>query len=127
MCIRDRPNDILYVNFNLGDKLTAIRGSTGEFISSISLNSPDNLYLKDDSVWVTTLDHEILDVALGCGSEFDTTCPLPFSVLELESSNLTIKSKKSFKETVFGLPTVCLLYTSPSPRDATLSRMPSSA
>ena len=26
-----------------------------------------------------------------------------------------------------GTPTVCLLYTSPSPRDATLSRMPSSA
>ena len=26
-----------------------------------------------------------------------------------------------------GLPEVCLLYTSPSPRDATLSRMPSSA
>ena len=25
------------------------------------------------------------------------------------------------------LPNVCLLYTSPSPRDATLSRMPSSA
>ena len=28
---------------------------------------------------------------------------------------------------VQGIPTVCLLYTSPSPRDATLSRMPSSA
>ena len=27
----------------------------------------------------------------------------------------------------FGLALVCLLYTSPSPRDATLSRMPSSA
>ena len=26
-----------------------------------------------------------------------------------------------------GVPLVCLLYTSPSPRDATLSRMPSSA
>ena len=26
-----------------------------------------------------------------------------------------------------GLPSNCLLYTSPSPRDATLSRMPSSA
>ena len=26
-----------------------------------------------------------------------------------------------------GLPTVCLLYTSPSPRDGLLSRMPSSA
>ena len=29
--------------------------------------------------------------------------------------------------TVVGLYTLCLLYTSPSPRDATLSRMPSSA
>ena len=28
---------------------------------------------------------------------------------------------------VFAHPTSCLLYTSPSPRDATLSRMPSSA
>ena len=28
---------------------------------------------------------------------------------------------------VRGIPDVCLLYTSPSPRDATLSRMPSSA
>ena len=27
----------------------------------------------------------------------------------------------------FGLECLCLLYTSPSPRDATLSRMPSSA
>ena len=27
----------------------------------------------------------------------------------------------------YGLPYICLLYTSPSPRDATLSRMPSSA
>ena len=29
--------------------------------------------------------------------------------------------------TYFGLYALCLLYTSPSPRDATLSRMPSSA
>ena len=28
---------------------------------------------------------------------------------------------------IFGTPLPCLLYTSPSPRDATLSRMPSSA
>ena len=31
------------------------------------------------------------------------------------------------KTVVFCLPGSCLLYTSPSPRDATLSRMPSSA
>ena len=28
---------------------------------------------------------------------------------------------------IFGLPIICLLYTSPSPRDGLLSRMPSSA
>ena len=28
---------------------------------------------------------------------------------------------------MYGIPNICLLYTSPSPRDATLSRMPSSA
>ena len=33
----------------------------------------------------------------------------------------------NFDHGQFALPTGCLLYTSPSPRDATLSRMPSSA
>ena len=33
----------------------------------------------------------------------------------------------SFTETHDGRYLICLLYTSPSPRDATLSRMPSSA
>ena len=32
-----------------------------------------------------------------------------------------------FVDIIFTLPNICLLYTSPSPRDATLSRMPSSA
>ena len=38
-------------------------------------------------------------------------------------------TKIPIKEPVFivGMPRTCLLYTSPSPRDATLSRMPSSA
>ena len=35
--------------------------------------------------------------------------------------------KKIFKQKGGILPIFCLLYTSPSPRDATLSRMPSSA
>ena len=34
---------------------------------------------------------------------------------------------KGKKVVLFSLPGACLLYTSPSPRDATLSRMPSSA
>ena len=39
---------------------------------------------------------------------------------EVDTVNLNFKTKKT-------LPQRCLLYTSPSPRDATLSRMPSSA
>ena len=43
---------------------------------------------------------------------------------------LAKKGKMSIRERIFNVldpDTPCLLYTSPSPRDATLSRMPSSA
>ena len=39
----------------------------------------------------------------------------------------TTIGRERFKLLFLGLCIVCLLYTSPSPRDATLSRMPSSA
>ena len=38
-----------------------------------------------------------------------------------------VKQPLRFREAMATLYTICLLYTSPSPRDATLSRMPSSA
>ena len=41
------------------------------------------------------------------------------------SSNDTPLSKKLYEE--YNLALICLLYTSPSPRDTALSRMPSSA
>ena len=46
-------------------------------------------------------------------------------VSEFFSSPLEIK--REVKVPFLGYPYGCLLYTSPSPRDATLSRMPSSA
>ena len=48
-----------------------------------------------------------------------------FLELDQLQANLTGKTKQS-EAKLFNLKT-CLLYTSPSPRDATLSRMPSSA
>ena len=48
---------------------------------------------------------------------------LPDMAIE-ESKQYVKAAKKSKMDTIF---LVCLLYTSPSPRDATLSRMPSSA
>ena len=39
----------------------------------------------------------------------------------------TPKNRLLFRETLFSSSNICLLYTSPSPRDGLLSRMPSSA
>ena len=57
-------------------------------------------YIKKNSVW-----------ALGSAS-----------IKEIEKINILNASLLAMKRSIF-----CLLYTSPSPRDATLSRMPSSA
>ena len=46
------------------------------------------------------------------------------SCIELGIKNLTLYA---FSTENWNRPKICLLYTSPSPRDATLSRMPSSA
>ena len=51
--------------------------------------------------------------------------PLSYYPLSLWSWQDTVKSV--FLERVIIVSNYCLLYTSPSPRDATLSRMPSSA
>ena len=49
-------------------------------------------------------------------------------VLGCVSNNLTlIQAALQEIDKILGMHTHCLLYTSPSPRDATLSRMPSSA
>ena len=61
-------------------------------------------------------------------------CPNPddaFSATILTADDLTSDPAKLADEmsalSMFGDTRFCLLYTSPSPRDATLSRMPSSA
>ena len=63
-----------------------------------------------NNVVITRSKNQILDI-----SEMITQLgmnPVEFPCIEIDSS--------SYKDS-------CLLYTSPSPRDATLSRMPSSA
>ena len=49
---------------------------------------------------------------------------------DVEALNLSVKMKSEEGDKLFGSVTkidICLLYTSPSPRDRTRSRMPSSA
>ena len=78
--------------------------------------------LKDtvgQSVDVSSVTEDILSakidntVFLGCDIPGDAQCTL----INPRGSHLSDSD----------WPSVCLLYTSPSPRDATLSRMPSSA
>ena len=58
-------------------------------------------------------------IKVAASSGFDAVeCHWPFDVPS-KSVHSTLKG--------IGLPMVCLLYTSPSPRDRTRSRMPSSA
>ena len=50
---------------------------------------------------------------------------VPLFAKEIEANG--VDGAKKFSEEVFGVLFTCLLYTSPSPRDRTRSRMPSSA
>ena len=53
---------------------------------------------------------------------------LPFAMIVLVLFGLALDADRTtLRNFTPGLFWVCLLYTSPSPRDATLSRMPSSA
>ena len=59
-------------------------------------------------------------------SEFKTTSGIEFSDLAVPSEDFSYMDDLGFPGE-FPYTRGCLLYTSPSPRDATLSRMPSSA
>ena len=101
----DENNNLLYINDNLGDKVRILDLNNKTSVADTNLNAPDNLILTEESLWVTTLDHEILDT-LKCTKSI--TCTLPFSVYELDPLTLEEKQRFSFRKTVFGLPTVAL-------------------
>ena len=101
----DRENDILYVAYNIGDKVSAIDIINKTVTHSISIDGPDNLVLEEGTLWVTSLDHQLLD-GLVCHNL--SPCALPFSVLALDASNLELMERWAFTQQPFGLPTVAL-------------------
>lgn len=101
----DETRSLLYVAFNLGDKVLAIDAGSGEVLRSYSINGPDNLVLAGDNLWVTGLDHRILDV-FRCTSL--SVCGLPFVVVQLDVSTLKEIERWSFRGEPFGLPTLAL-------------------
>ena len=101
----DEDSELLYVNYNLGDELRVINLLNGESIGRYKINSPDNMILLDQSIWLTSLDHETIDVMVNCDIEISVTCSLPFSIHEIDLVSLKKKNIYSFQETVFGFPT----------------------
>jgi hypothetical protein len=79
--------------------------TNGRVLKSFAADGPDNLVLDNGKLWLTELNHEILDV-LAC--EGMNPCALPFSVIALDASRLEEVGRWSFSQQPFGLPTVAL-------------------
>ncbi len=101
----DQASNILYVAFNIADKLSAIDVITGQVLHSFYADALDNLVLDQGNLWLTSLDHAVLDV-LVC--EENSLCPLPFTVTKLDANSLTEIEHWSFTQQPFGLPSVAM-------------------
>jgi len=101
----EESKNIIYISYNQGDSLTAFDLETNTKINSIFIQSPDNPFIKDESVWITALDFQPKDAG-DCADR--VACSLPFSIHELDKKTLQSKSVYSYSKTVFGLPTVAV-------------------
>ena len=85
----------------------------------MSSDNFDDIVTSDSAVWVVNF----YDSAAPETEKWASTwTSLKSEIQEVKFASVDVESKKGLK-----LAKDCLLYTSPSPRDATLSRMPSSA
>ena len=98
------------------------------------------MYVYGDSPWITSLDSDVeIFLRFGMGEDFyEITQPVYTGWDEDENRNsftipldwlaaLKLQDSTNIKRLKTSDIFICLLYTSPSPRDGLLSRMPSSA
>ena len=103
--VLDEDSNNIYISYNLEDKISIFDLTTNSRINSYYVESPDNPYIKDNSLWITSLDFQPND-AQDC--IYKVNCSLPFSIHELDKETLEVKNKYIFSKTVFGLPTVAV-------------------
>ena len=103
--VLDEDSNTLYISYNLEDKVTIFDLSNNSKINSYFIESPDNPYIKDGSIWLTSLNFQPND-AMDC--IYKVNCSLPFSIHELDKETFELKNKYTFSKTVFGLPTVAV-------------------
>jgi len=101
----DEISNTIYISYNLEDKVTIFDLSDNSKKNSYYIESPDNPYVTDSSIWITSLGFQPKD-ANDC--ILKVNCSLPFSIHELDKKTLKVKNKYTFSKTVFGLPTVAV-------------------
>ena len=87
----------------------SVKDSNGDILPYV------NIYIKDSYRGTTSNAEGQYEIDISKAGEYAIT----FQFLGFKTQTQNIK--------IVRFPYTCLLYTSPSPRDATLSRMPSSA
>ena len=99
-------------------------------MSNIRLFHPENIIDNSTSLLSKEHTHYVVNVMrLKRGSNlnfFNKNGEWNSEIVFLDKDRVEVKFLNKVKEPGSSL-NICLLYTSPSPRDATLSRMPSSA
>ena len=95
----------LFISYNQGDRVVKFDLSDNKKLQTFKVESPDNIYINKDSVWLTSLDFQPNDAG-DCIER--PACSLPFSIYEIDRETFALKNKNSFNKTVFGLPTIAL-------------------
>ena len=95
----------LFISYNQGDRVVKFDLSDNKKLQTFKVESPDNIYINKDSVWLTSLDFQPNDAG-DCIER--PACSLPFSIYEIDRETFVLKNKNSFNKTVIGLPTIAL-------------------
>ena len=101
----DENADLLYISYNQGDRISIFDLASNSEKLDYFIQSPDNIHIENNSVWITSLDFQVNDAG---DCMIRPACSLPFSVHELDRETLELKNKFSFNKTVFGLPTIAV-------------------
>ena len=95
----------LFISYNQGDRVVKFDLSDNKKLQTFKVESPDNIYINKDSVWLTSLDFQPNDAG-DCIER--PACSLPFSIYEIDRETFVLKNENSFNKTVFGLPTIAV-------------------
>jgi len=95
----------LFISYNQGDRVVKFDLSDNKKLQTFKVESPDNIYINKDSVWLTSLDFQPNDAG-DCIER--PACSLPFSIYEIDRETFVLKNKNTFNKTVFGLPTIAV-------------------